>query len=649
MNDFTSKVYYLGDNYFKNTFNIPIYQRLYVWGDSQVLTLINDLISAYKFNKDDIYYLGGIVVVNNQNMFDLIDGQQRFTTLKILREVLEDNIKQTLTFEIRGDVWDEYNREEIEDENTDIDIKKMKNARELLKNKLKQEPEINNSDFLKFLKERVCLVVTTVPEEEDLNKLFELINGRGEQLQQHEILKAKILSNISNDTKRFGKIWDVCADMDEFLDVNIKKSFSLTWKEYFRKFHNKDLNIIFDDGDDSHEEFNKLSISNILVDPSSYVTDVKNDNTDDEDGTIYQSIISFPLFLLYSLVTFKRVNYTDKIKQTKGRIEFTDKNLIEIFKIILLDESDESIFQDFINHLFIFRRYFDQWIIKNENIENDKTNETEHHIFSVKKREYGQDTNREILKLSDARDLELLQSMLYHSHTRNTQEWIIALFRNINHTSTPKEVMEELMKIDDYLYLNPRNEKTILEKSYNYFHNDYISNNESTKKEMKNKIEDVGSVDYHRFSHYIFYKVDWIIYFLVQNNRILDDALLKELKKDIKVFKFTARNSIEHISPQNPDDENIDEDKVKKYLHSFANLTLISISQNSELGRKGFSSKIAHFKDKKLNNLKMSIIYHKTGNWGDMVAKRHLSHCLSLIDAYYNNMDVEEFNYKMIN
>ena len=69
-------------NYF---FNIPIYQRLYVWEDAQINTLMEDISTAFEDGKE-IFFLGGVLVVENEDMdngtiFDLIDGQQRFTTL----------------------------------------------------------------------------------------------------------------------------------------------------------------------------------------------------------------------------------------------------------------------------------------------------------------------------------------------------------------------------------------------------------------------------------------------------------------------------------------------------------------------------------------------------------------------------------------
>ena len=81
-------------------FNIPIYQRLYVWGEDQVLTLLNDLANAYE-GGEYIFFLGATVLVEQHvkegRCFDLIDGQQRFTTLWLLCHTWRERLKPFLT------------------------------------------------------------------------------------------------------------------------------------------------------------------------------------------------------------------------------------------------------------------------------------------------------------------------------------------------------------------------------------------------------------------------------------------------------------------------------------------------------------------------------------------------------------------------
>ena len=72
-------------------YKIPNYQRQYGWSNDELDALWDDLYEAYKnqTEKNDCYFLGSIVVVNNgKGYYELIDGQQRITTLMILMNVL---------------------------------------------------------------------------------------------------------------------------------------------------------------------------------------------------------------------------------------------------------------------------------------------------------------------------------------------------------------------------------------------------------------------------------------------------------------------------------------------------------------------------------------------------------------------------------
>jgi hypothetical protein len=624
---FKSDIYKLGADFFNQIFNIPIYQRLYVWEEEQVSTLLEDLIRAYQHNEKHIYYLGGIVVVENNGKFDLIDGQQRFTTLKILREILGDG-NLTLKFSIRDNVWNDFNTCE-ETDNTDI--QRMKNAKRLLEiglEKTHNNKLLDKKEFLKYIKEQVNLVVTTVPKNTNLNKLFELINGRGEQLQQHEILKAKILSNIIEAKEEYGKIWDICANMDEHIEINIKQNLlkeeseklkNISWGDYFQTY--SQLNI--------DDLLNKLSLKdkqtdnsdnsiNKIIESEYSNSQEKSKDQEDEASTQYLSIISFPLFLLYTLVSFKKDNYFNAIKAEK--IEFKDKNLIKIFETVLLCTLDEDKAQEFIEYLFKFRKLFDKLTIRNHKDIGDISNDTNHQIINIKKIQNGKVVSRQIEDLKNSRDLSLLQSMLYHSHTRNTQEWIIPfLSNNIENINNIEDNVMLLKNIDNVLYsqFNPCDD-TVLKRANTFSE----ANSRINCSDIINYLNPKEEIEnYHYFSHYWFYKIDWIIWDLSD-------------KKDSN-FKFTARNSIEHISPQTVDEENkIDNTVSSKYEHSFGNLSLISVSQNSSFSNKSYLEKMAEFKEKKIQNLKMGLIYNNI-TWNDKKCKKHLYTCLQKIKQYY--------------
>ena len=71
-------------------FLIPIYQRLYTWETEHVERLLDDLFEAYKVQEE--YFIGAIVTSvehnNGTRHFELIDGQQRLTTLWLIASVL---------------------------------------------------------------------------------------------------------------------------------------------------------------------------------------------------------------------------------------------------------------------------------------------------------------------------------------------------------------------------------------------------------------------------------------------------------------------------------------------------------------------------------------------------------------------------------
>lgn len=70
-------------------YQIPDYQRMYSWKDEEVSQLWDDIYEAYKNNEEDEeidsnYFLGSLIVIQKELAEDVVDGQQRLTTLMIL-------------------------------------------------------------------------------------------------------------------------------------------------------------------------------------------------------------------------------------------------------------------------------------------------------------------------------------------------------------------------------------------------------------------------------------------------------------------------------------------------------------------------------------------------------------------------------------
>jgi len=253
---------------FKKWFRIPDYQRPYVWEADQVQELLSDVMEAQSKNPDSDYFLGSMVFCkkeknDNGTSFeecDLLDGQQRVTTLflimAVIRDISEDNqLSDTcqgfiyqkenvyngtperirIVFDIREQVKDfvnEYVRELkstkkadlvkiAEDKKQDISIRNM--ARAILTT---QEFFKENScaDFLKFLLQKVLLIYVSAGKLEDAFRLFTVMNSRGVKLRNSDILKAGNLSLITDSKKRvdYAEKWEDIEnyfgeDFDNFL------------------------------------------------------------------------------------------------------------------------------------------------------------------------------------------------------------------------------------------------------------------------------------------------------------------------------------------------------------------------------------------------------------------------------------------------
>jgi hypothetical protein len=254
---------------FTKWFRIPEYQRPYVWDKDQVTELLDDVMQARNSNPDTEYFLGSMVLKKNEKEegntkyieYDLLDGQQRLTTLFLITAVIRDltdnptlidlcektifqkenkydNIPERLrvVFDIRNQVRDfinEFVKQEggtnkekelahkIANLDEDISIRNMSkailNIREFFKNN-------NIDDFFQFLRSNVLMIYVSADELDDAFRLFTVMNNRGVKLRNSDILKASNLGSITSNNERleWAKKWEETEtyfgeDFDAFL------------------------------------------------------------------------------------------------------------------------------------------------------------------------------------------------------------------------------------------------------------------------------------------------------------------------------------------------------------------------------------------------------------------------------------------------
>ena len=84
-------------------YEIPPYQRPYSWGKENVQELLDDIWEAYSEN-DDEYFIGSLITIERERdkKYDVVDGQQRLTTLNLIFARFRDHIQDNAAKEELG-------------------------------------------------------------------------------------------------------------------------------------------------------------------------------------------------------------------------------------------------------------------------------------------------------------------------------------------------------------------------------------------------------------------------------------------------------------------------------------------------------------------------------------------------------------------
>jgi hypothetical protein len=625
-------------------FNIPIYQRLYVWGEDQVLTLLNDLVNAYE-RDEEIFFLGGTLLVEQENErgrhFDLIDGQQRFTTLWMLcyawREALtpflttvtDDKRREPrLRFAIRPEinrfleamVYGEKGRAESDDEAT----KRMRIALDLMQSVFEKRPlpasvmdrQAHLRWLTKFVFEKVKFVITTVPRETDLNKLFEVINNRGVQLQHHEILKARMLDALTKEERgAYAVLWDACADMENFVERSLSGNFKGFASEVTACYEGgrlTDPSIMrallaqrLQEQDDHHA----LTLTQILDAPE----ELGETEPDAVEPTWVRGMFGFPLFLQHAL----RIWLFERDRPDLPRL--LDRELIALFEEHFFKSGGDrpSNVRAFLDLLWRLRVIFDEYLIKWV----DQGKEEIHLISAI-----SVSTSSGKRYMSRSRDSDshqgfsLLQSMLYHSQEITTQYWVTPLLCFIyrNPDENAQRYFNYLQHLDNHMLGSEANDPLVV-RSHSFMEAPWQRRDPVHEEKL---IKSNGV----KFAHYWFYKLEFVLWYqkVRQNERW-------------QRFRLTAKSSVEHISPQTTTER--DDNRVEEFLDNFGNLALVSRSLNSEYGNLPFNEKRQRFLNNnksRLDSLKMDLIYENE-EWSDEKAFAHQEEMIRCLSDYWNN------------
>ncbi len=183
---------------------IPEYQRPYAWKPKQVIQLLDDLKESFE-HKQDIYLIGTIIIYEFDNKKEIVDGQQRLTTIAI--------ILYALGYKKTGLSSQPYNHTESQ---TNLKAN-FKVIDEWLDKK-----EIDKKEFENFILHNIWFVHINAPTQDEAFVFFDSQNSRGKPLEKYDLLKAHHLRYISNSNE---KLQTECTIYWEKIDKEKKLSF----------------------------------------------------------------------------------------------------------------------------------------------------------------------------------------------------------------------------------------------------------------------------------------------------------------------------------------------------------------------------------------------------------------------------------------
>lgn len=194
-------------------FNVPSLQRTYRWGEKEITLLLNDLYEFYNTNEDstnDFYPLQPLILKKsnkNDDTWNVLDGQQRLTTIKLIASYLGMDKDYCLdisydTREKTKDFLDNISNKKEEDVGKSMELYYIFHAYEVIEAWFQKDTEkINAITNVLFEKERTRFVVQEMNSDDDEAKTFQNINQGRIPLSCSELIKALFLGHIFESHK----------------------------------------------------------------------------------------------------------------------------------------------------------------------------------------------------------------------------------------------------------------------------------------------------------------------------------------------------------------------------------------------------------------------------------------------------------------
>ena len=431
------------------TYKIPIYQRNYAWEEDEITALIKDVHDSMCKNKSNPYYIGTLVTYKRgDSEYEVIDGQQRLTTIYIILKALGfDSLRNKLTYTARSTSAETIKNLPKFGEEVDWGIRHgFGYAKKALK-AIVEDYELDN--FKYYFLHQVHIIHYRVPKDVDLNHYFEVMNSRGEQLEKHEIAKSLLSQSMASkkDLATFSRIWEACSEMG----VYIQQGFPC--KEVFGNYLSEFNLEHFDKIPAQDASEGKSSIIDFISKPIEKV----NGDDDINQTDRFQPIIDFSNFLLIvlklTLMEYEYFNATD--------FALDDKELlIEFQKAIKSVDNQEDFTKKFAFNLLKAKYLLDNHMVHHVSNSKEKTGDNpwmlQYYYQENSKKKYPKnlcdddDQQKELVHL-----LSMFEVSFTHKQRKNYLFYcLLHLFNNSDESEYLKFVRDLANKYFFGVYMN---------------------------------------------------------------------------------------------------------------------------------------------------------------------------------------------------
>lgn len=577
-------------------FSIPIYQRLFEWTEENVNQLLTDLYKAQNTNSD--YYIGMLTSNTEDGETQLVDGQQRFTVMMLMGCVMQKYNPQWHDFLLHNNHPRLHLASRSDDEqylqlliacnydSTEYVNLKMQKATKTITDFVDKLEETKRVEFAEYVFNHLSFFITRLPNgynAYDLNKYFERMNCSGKNLEQHEILKVKMISQLGINVPLYMQLWNKLSDVDT--PLLRKRTY---WNENEASFANR-KNLAMNLSLESLPQ--QLDIINGLREESledvETIADIKpsqnKPKADMHIGNSSRCVLRFPYLLLQTLYYYmnQQLKEGDTIQDF-----FNPNNLLTTFQKYLPYEGNDvntERLNAFLDLLLKCRIRLDLSFIR-----------TLEFGYSIDMNaDEGDDRLRELL---------MYESLLYVSSSNYTNYrwfgWLMDYMLSLTQIPAAGDLFRYLIE----------------------------------KCDNANPLPSIEDLHFGEEIRYWFWRLDFCLW--QHRNELFSKPEDEKYLRIINNYVFTRSRSIEHIAPQQPKtesllkwDENDDEDI--KLRNSFGNLCMISQSLNSALSNSSYQEKRAHVESYfssvtgTIESLKLLMVYRDYNDWNKQYIYEH--------------------------